>query len=163
MHLRDSSLFCVLISLEAMCSPNNLFIDTATISFAMSVIERRSSISVELRTGGLFSAASGEWLFIFFSSFSYSYGHHIFSGCIISTLENNVFLLYARLKSTTLVMVGPDDVWTPAPNSLMIAEKIPAAWLVQIRDAGHGLMYQYPDKISRIVTTYCRQLVSLYI
>jgi pimeloyl-ACP methyl ester carboxylesterase len=36
----------------------------------------------------------------------------------------------------------------------MIAEKIPAAWLVQIRDAGHGLMYQYPDKINRIVTTF---------
>ena len=36
----------------------------------------------------------------------------------------------------------------------MTAEKILAAWLVQIRDAGHGLMYQYPDKINRIVTTF---------
>jgi hypothetical protein len=29
-----------------------------------------------------------------------------------------------------------------------IAEKIPGAWLVQIGDSGHGLMYQYPDKFS---------------
>jgi pimeloyl-ACP methyl ester carboxylesterase len=59
-----------------------------------------------------------------------------------------------RITQPTLVMIGTDDVWTPPPNSLMIAEKIPAAWLVQIRDAGHGLMYQYPDKIARIVTTF---------
>lgn len=59
-----------------------------------------------------------------------------------------------RITQPTLVMIGTDDVWTPPLNSLMIAEKIPAAWLVQIRDVGHGLMYQYPDKINRIVTTF---------
>jgi len=31
---------------------------------------------------------------------------------------------------------------------LMIAKKIPGAWLSQIRDAGHGLMYRYPDNFS---------------
>lgn len=36
----------------------------------------------------------------------------------------------------------------------MIAEKIPAAWLVQIKGAGHGLIYQYPDKFGRIVLTF---------
>jgi pimeloyl-ACP methyl ester carboxylesterase len=59
-----------------------------------------------------------------------------------------------RIAQPTLVMIGTDDIWSPAPNSLMMAEKIPAAWLVQIRDAGHGLMYQYPDIIGRIVTTF---------
>ena len=52
------------------------------------------------------------------------------------------------------VIVGTDDMWTPAANSLMIVEKIPAAWLVQIRDAGHGLMYQYPEQFSKIVRTF---------
>src|SRR5919197_2401602 len=33
---------------------------------AMSVLERRSWISVSLRTGGLFAAASGEWSVISF-------------------------------------------------------------------------------------------------
>jgi pimeloyl-ACP methyl ester carboxylesterase len=59
----------------------------------------------------------------------------------------------------TLVMVGTDDIWTPAANALMIAEKIPAAWLVQIRDAGHGVIYQYPDKINRIVLTFLQTAV----
>jgi pimeloyl-ACP methyl ester carboxylesterase len=54
----------------------------------------------------------------------------------------------------TLVIVGTDDIWTPVANSLMIAEKIPAAWLIQIRDAGHGLIYQYPDKINQILATF---------
>jgi hypothetical protein len=42
----------------------------------------------------------------------------------------------------------------PAANSLMIAEKIPGAWFVQIKDAGHGLMNQYPDKFSYVVSAF---------
>lgn len=37
---------------------------------------------------------------------------------------------------------------------IVLAEKIPGAWLVQIKGGGHGLMYQYPDKFSRIVLTF---------
>jgi len=42
----------------------------------------------------------------------------------------------------------------PAGNSLMIVDKIPAAWLVQIRDEGHGLMNQYPDQFNKIVLPF---------
>ena len=41
-----------------------------------------------------------------------------------------------------------------AVNSLMLVQNIPDAWLVQIRDAGHGLMYRYPDEFSRIISTF---------
>jgi pimeloyl-ACP methyl ester carboxylesterase len=60
----------------------------------------------------------------------------------------------SNITHPTLVIVGTDDIWTPAANSLMIAERIPGAWLVQMRDAGHGLMYQYPDEFSRVVSTF---------
>ena len=60
----------------------------------------------------------------------------------------------SKITQPTLVIVGSDDIWTPAANSLMIAEKIPGAWLFQIRDAGHGLMYQYPDKFSKVISTF---------
>jgi pimeloyl-ACP methyl ester carboxylesterase len=60
----------------------------------------------------------------------------------------------SNITHPTLVIVGTDDIWTPAANSLMIVEKSPAAWLVQIRDAGHGLMYQYPEQFSKIVRTF---------
>ncbi|HEX6027667.1 MAG TPA: alpha/beta hydrolase [Nitrososphaeraceae archaeon] len=62
-----------------------------------------------------------------------------------------------RLKNITqptLVIVGTDDAATPAANSLRMAELIPGAWLVQIKGAGHGLMYQYPEQFSNIVKTF---------
>ena len=35
-------------------------------------------------------------------------------------------------------------------NSLIIAGKIPGAWLVHIKDADHQLMSQYPNKFNSI-------------
>jgi pimeloyl-ACP methyl ester carboxylesterase len=52
----------------------------------------------------------------------------------------------------TLVMVGTDD--DPAPDSLTLAEGIPGSWLIRIRDAGHGLMYQHPDEFNRVLLTF---------
>jgi pimeloyl-ACP methyl ester carboxylesterase len=60
----------------------------------------------------------------------------------------------SRIIEPTLVIVGTEDVYTPATNSIMIVNKIPASWLVQVRDAGHGLMYQHPDQFNRIVLTF---------
>jgi pimeloyl-ACP methyl ester carboxylesterase len=60
----------------------------------------------------------------------------------------------SNITKPTLVIVGTDDIVRPPANSLMLAEKIPGAWLVQIKGGGHGLMYQYPDKFSRIVLTF---------
>ena len=54
----------------------------------------------------------------------------------------------------TLVVTGTEDVSVPAANSLIIAQKIPGAWLVQIKEAGHGLMYQYPEKLSSVIQTF---------
>lgn len=39
-------------------------------------------------------------------------------------------------------------------NSIKIVEKIPGAWLIQIKDAGHAVMGQYPDKINRVLETF---------
>jgi pimeloyl-ACP methyl ester carboxylesterase len=60
----------------------------------------------------------------------------------------------AKITQPTLVVVGTEDIFAPAANSLMIVDKIPSAWLVQVRNAGHGLMNQYPDKFSMIVSTF---------
>ena len=44
--------------------------------------------------------------------------------------------------------------YMPHENSLIIAEKIPGAWLVQIKDAGHAVMNQYPEEIGKILNTF---------
>ncbi len=61
----------------------------------------------------------------------------------------------AKLNKPTLVITGTDDdKYQPHINSLKIVEKIPGAWLVQIKDAGHAVMDQYPEEIGKILNTF---------
>ncbi|MGH9983828.1 MAG: alpha/beta fold hydrolase [Nitrososphaeraceae archaeon] len=61
----------------------------------------------------------------------------------------------AKLAKPTLVITGTDDnLYVNHVNSLKIVEKIPGAWLVQIKDAGHAVMDQYPAKIGKILNTF---------
>jgi len=59
-----------------------------------------------------------------------------------------------QISIPALILNGTEDVAAPAANSLIIAQKIPGAWLVQIKGAGHGLMYQYPEKFSIVLQTF---------
>ena len=63
----------------------------------------------------------------------------------------------AMREGYEIVIDGTNDVITPSANYLILAEKIPGAWLVQINGAGHGLMYQYPQKFSTIVKTFLEE------
>ena len=61
----------------------------------------------------------------------------------------------AKLAKPTLVIAGTDDnYYMPHGNALILAGKIPGAWLVQIKDAGHAVMNQYPAEISKILNTF---------
>jgi pimeloyl-ACP methyl ester carboxylesterase len=61
----------------------------------------------------------------------------------------------AELDKSTLVITGTDDtMYSPYVNSLKIAEKILGAWLVQIKNAGHAVMDQYPEEIGKILNTF---------
>jgi pimeloyl-ACP methyl ester carboxylesterase len=61
----------------------------------------------------------------------------------------------AKLAKPTLVITGTDDnFYQPHVNSLKIAEKIPGAWLVQIKNAGHAVVDQYPAEIAKILNTF---------
>jgi pimeloyl-ACP methyl ester carboxylesterase len=60
-----------------------------------------------------------------------------------------------KLAIPTLVITGTDDNrYQPHVNSLKIAEKIPGAWLVQIKNAGHAVMDQYPEEMGKIMSTF---------
>jgi pimeloyl-ACP methyl ester carboxylesterase len=60
----------------------------------------------------------------------------------------------AKLAKPTLVITGTDDDKYQPYVNLKIAERIPGAWLVQIKNAGHAIMNQYPAEISRILNTF---------
>ena len=60
-----------------------------------------------------------------------------------------------KLAKPTLIITGTDDNdYQPHENSLVLAEKIPGAWLVQIENAAHAVMDQYPDEIGKILQTF---------
>ncbi len=48
------------------------------------------------------------------------------------------------LKQPTLLIVGDRDILAPPGNSFFIGERIPSASVMQVRGAGHGLMYPVP-------------------
>lgn len=58
------------------------------------------------------------------------------------------------LTVPTLIIVGTEDELTPPGNSLIMMEKINGSQLVQIAGGGHGLMFQYPEKLARILHTF---------
>jgi pimeloyl-ACP methyl ester carboxylesterase len=59
-----------------------------------------------------------------------------------------------QVSSPTLVVTGTQDILTPPENSMIIVERIPGAWLAQFEGAGHGLMYQYPERFSGVVLAF---------
>jgi pimeloyl-ACP methyl ester carboxylesterase len=60
----------------------------------------------------------------------------------------------SNISDPTLVVAGTEDITAPPANSVMMAERIPGAWLVQIRGGGHGLIFQYPNEFSEILETF---------
>jgi pimeloyl-ACP methyl ester carboxylesterase len=67
---------------------------------------------------------------------------------------NGIYNSHSQIIQPTLVLVGTEDVITTPKAALSLIEKIPLVWLVQIKDAGHGWMYQYPEKFSRVIQTF---------
>jgi pimeloyl-ACP methyl ester carboxylesterase len=62
----------------------------------------------------------------------------------------------SNITKPTLVIVGSDDLFTQASNSLILEQRISGSWLVKIGNAGHGLMYQYPDAFNRLIMTFLK-------
>ena len=61
----------------------------------------------------------------------------------------------AKIDKPLLVITGTDDnQYQPHQNALVIASKVPGAWLVQIKDAGHAVPDQYPEEVSNIIETF---------
>jgi pimeloyl-ACP methyl ester carboxylesterase len=72
-----------------------------------------------------------------------------------STNWSGVCSQLTKISQPTLVLTGTEDGSIPGPtNSIIIAGKIPGAWLVQIPAAGHSVMDQYPAEIAEILNTF---------
>ncbi|HEX6029017.1 MAG TPA: alpha/beta hydrolase [Nitrososphaeraceae archaeon] len=72
----------------------------------------------------------------------------------LDTKWSGVCSQLSNISKPTLIITGTEDIAVPAANSIILAQKIPGAWLVQIKDAGHGLMYQYPEQFNKVLQTF---------
>jgi len=61
-----------------------------------------------------------------------------------------------KLESPALIINGIDDLECPAENALVLEEEIREAEVYIIEGAGHGVMYQSPDIMSRAVLDFLR-------
>ena len=61
------------------------------------------------------------------------------------------------ITAPTLFVTGAEDVITPAENAKLMAAVVPGAELVRIAGAGHGLMYQDPQKLADAVMDFLDQ------
>jgi len=59
-----------------------------------------------------------------------------------------------RIKAPTMIVAGMKDAIIPAENSLVLAERINGSWLVRLDNAGHGLIYQYPNELAKIIIDF---------
>jgi pimeloyl-ACP methyl ester carboxylesterase len=60
----------------------------------------------------------------------------------------------SAIQTPTLIMAGTADEVVPPGNALLLAEQIPASWLVRFRDGGHGMMFQFPEQMAEVVQTF---------
>ena len=64
-----------------------------------------------------------------------------------------------QVKAPFMLLTGAEDILTPPQNSLLMAPVIPSCWLVQFPDAGHGLLYQYPERTAAVVMSFLKNSV----
>jgi 3-oxoadipate enol-lactonase len=57
----------------------------------------------------------------------------------------------------TLLLVGEEDVLTPAKTMELMARQIPHARLVRVAGAGHSVYFERPDEFNRIVFDFLRR------
>jgi len=62
----------------------------------------------------------------------------------------------SSINNKTLVIAGKEDMLVPPANSEYVASKISNSKLVLVDGAGHGLMFQYPDKFTQEVTEFLK-------
>lgn len=61
-----------------------------------------------------------------------------------------------EVRAPTMIVQGMADTITPPENAAILAAGIPGSWLIRFADAGHGLMFQRPRTLGRLVHEFLR-------
>jgi pimeloyl-ACP methyl ester carboxylesterase len=59
-----------------------------------------------------------------------------------------------QIQNMTLLISGASDVNTPWQNTPLIFDRLPNAWMIMIKDGGHGVMFQQPYQMANIINGF---------
>ena len=59
--------------------------------------------------------------------------------------DSTAFARAANVSTQTLIVAGKNDLLVPIVNPIKLYQALPNARLLLLPDAGHGVMFQYPD------------------
>jgi len=59
-----------------------------------------------------------------------------------------------NIQLPALMLQGTEDIIVPPANGPLLAGLIPGSWLVSVKNAGHGMMYQYPGYIADVMNFF---------
>jgi pimeloyl-ACP methyl ester carboxylesterase len=65
----------------------------------------------------------------------------------------------AEISMPTLVLCGAEDQMTPVKYSQYLADNIPLARLVIIKDAGHMVMLEKPQEVTKYVRNFIQEII----
>jgi len=74
----------------------------------------------------------------------------------MSSWEGTFFLL-DQITAPVLVISGDRDIVTPPSNSFILISQIPDARSVIMNGGGHGLIFQYPEKVADIIRLFLEE------
>jgi pimeloyl-ACP methyl ester carboxylesterase len=68
--------------------------------------------------------------------------------------DDHAYHRLGRLTVPTLVLVGTNDVVLPPGNTVVLSHAFPNATMVEVSDAGHAMMYQYPRQLAARIDAF---------
>ena len=76
----------------------------------------------------------------------------------LTAMRHQVEPLIER-RIPTMLLVGEEDVLTPAKTMELMARQIPHARFVKVPAAGHSVYFEQPDEFNRIVLEFLRSAI----
>lgn len=68
--------------------------------------------------------------------------------------DNHAYDRLSGLSIPTLVLAGTDDAVLPPDNTLTLSHALPNATVVEVKDAGHAMMYPYPRQLAQRINAF---------
>jgi len=97
-------------------------------------------------------------LYFFVQEQDYYQAKGVMREIVKKVIEEDLTFHLKRIQVPTLIVWGEEDRITPVADAYLMASKIPNSKLVILKEAGHGLPFGKPAKLTQLVREFCRRI-----